>query len=112
MTITVLSMVFAIASVIPIIGPSFGAYALGKNKDRYKRYGFSKLQAIASMAIGELIFFIIGSLIIRAFIEFYKPGVFWYLIVISFILNYSFSLFFYFWGNYKVNNKRKKVTIT
>lgn len=110
-TITLLSLAFAVISVIPIIGPSFVAYALGIKRYSYKNCGFSNIHALISMAIGELIFFIIISLILSGVIEFYKSGIFWYLIIISFISNYLLSVILYFWGVYRAKTRKNKAMV-
>ncbi len=99
--ITVLSMLFTIFSAVPLVGPSLGSYGLGMNLCRYKHYGFVFIHGLIAILVGQLIFAIMSSLILRYILELYKPdriGVFWLLITLCLILNYIFSIVFYVLG--------------
>lgn len=101
MTVTVLSLMFIVLSIIPIIGPGIGAYALGTTIHRHKNKDLSNVHIIIAITIGELIYCLISSLLLAAILKFYESGIFWYFIIISFIINYISSIILYFWGNYK-----------
>ncbi len=102
MAIAILSLIFFIASVVFIIGPSIMAYALGANKNRYKTYGFSNFHALLSIVIGQFAFFVVSSFVLKNIMCFYHPEIFWYVVITSFLLNYSLSLIFYYLGVRKV----------
>lgn len=106
MAITLLSFMFAVISIVPIIGPGLGAYAFGASMCRNRAHGFSNAHALISIAIGEFIYFLFISLMLSTIISFYESGIFWYLIISGFILNYLFSVALYFWGDYKTRKKR------
>src|SRR5680860_988143 len=92
---TILSVLFFIASIAFIIGPSFMSYALGLNQKRYKKHRFYINNALAAITIGEFSFFIISALIARSIMDFYNPATFWAIAIVSFLVNYSLSVFFY-----------------
>jgi len=102
------STLFVVVSIIPIIGPSIVSFVLGFNVYRYKTHGLRKIHFVVSITIGELIFFIISSLIIKTIMEFYNPKIFWYIVIIGFVSNYLFSIIFYFLGSYKAKLKKAK----
>lgn len=108
-SVTLLSSWFVILSVIPIVMPSLVAYVFGSNKYRYKTlYGLSNVHFLISMLVGELIFFMISSFVINAIMDFYNPKIFWYIAIASFILNYLFSVIFYFLGSYRAKIKKAR----
>ena len=109
MVILAYSLLFFVSNIIPIVGPSFLAYAFGFSMYRIEHYGLSKIHILISMTIGELIFFIISFLIIKASFLFYNPETFWYLIIIGFISNYLFSIIFYFLGLMKLKSKKQNI---
>ncbi len=111
MVISFLSVFFAVANLIPVIGPAFIAYLLGNNKSRYLAYGLVWVHFFVSIMIGGLIFFLFSSPVIGAFILFSDPKNFWYLIVFNFLINLIFSVAFYFLGSYRHTLKIKKRAI-
>ena len=103
-----ISFMFFISSIIPIIGPSSVAYVFGIGRHRFKKlYGLSRIRTLSAMTIGELIFFIISSLMIKGATEFYDQDIFWYIITSGLTLNYVFSIIFYFFGIYKARVRKK-----
>jgi len=110
-TVMGFSVLFVILSIIPVIGPSFMAYVLGHSQRRHKKlFGWSRAHTLIAMTIGEMIFFILSSLIIKRTMGFYHSEVFRYLIITGLVLNYSSSMIFYFLGNHKAKVKAAEVS--
>ena len=109
MTITMFSLLAAVFSIIPIIGPSLSAYVMGLNESRNERlYGITMVHNLTAITIGELIFYIIVSLIIRTLINFDDANNFWHIMIGAFTLNYIISLIFYLSGRLKSQKKSIK----
>jgi len=98
--VALLSLFFAIVSMVMIIGPSLLAYMLGLSKRSYQHYGLFDIHFLASIIIGELFFLIISSGIIG-----------WQIMFYNFIANVIFSVSFYFYGVYRAKKKINKVSI-
>lgn len=108
MTIVTLSVLFIILSIIPVIGPGFGAYVLGKTVYSHRHQGLSNIHMLTAITIGELIYFFFSSFLLSTIIEFYESGMFWQFIITAFFINYIFSIILYFWGNRKA---KKVITV-
>lgn len=98
--ITFLSFMFMVASIVPVFLPSLVAYVYGFNSPRdKKRYGITRSHVLTAAFIGELIFAIISTPILKATGAFAdQPNLFWYVMVSVFVLNYLCSVICYFWG--------------
>jgi dihydroorotate dehydrogenase (NAD+) catalytic subunit len=103
---TLLSFLFAVASVIPIFLPSLLAYVYGFNSRRDKaRYGISIVHVLISAMIGGLVFLVISVFMLNAIMNLRShPGILLFL-AIAFVLNYVCCAIFYFLGT-----KQKLVT--
>jgi len=92
------SMIFATTCIIPVIVPCAMSCVFGMYKDRYDRIGIDKRLSIASIFVGELVFYLFFGLIIFSSIS---PGDRKsMLMVISsvFLSTFLLSVFFYFFG--------------
>lgn len=108
-TISVFSLFFAIVSIIPILGPSLLAYIIGHNEYRSnKLHGITKIHNLAALTVGELIFYIISSLIIYALIIFDDTTSFWRVTIGVFALSYIISILFYLFGRLRGKKKNAK----
>ncbi len=100
-----LTALFFIFSFVPILGPSILAYTLGIRKNNYENNGFSKIYLFLAMFVGILI-----AVSVIAFVLFYGFH-FCYLnwtIGSALIINYLFSIVFYFLGVREANIKCHK----
>ncbi|QQG52318.1 MAG: hypothetical protein HY931_03190 [Candidatus Falkowbacteria bacterium] len=97
--ITLLSLLFVAASIIPIILPSLFAYAYGFNSPRDKqRYGITKYHVLGAAFIGELFFAVFIAFALNSSMKLFSHPKMFGLLIIVFILNYLCSVIFYWRG--------------
>lgn len=107
--ITGFSVLSAFSCLLPILGPSFIAYAIGvSRRHRHKFWDISNANLLISMAIGQIAITLATLPVTRACIIVDRSQTFWYLLFIWLVINYSLAVTFYFIGNYRAKIKQLK----
>ncbi|MFA4942053.1 MAG: hypothetical protein WC564_00225 [Patescibacteria group bacterium] len=107
-TMIIIAIVFALFSIIPLIGPSIGAYSLGLSRYSYEKHGLGKAFCLTSILIGELLFWTIIFLIISSCLTFEISQIPLCIAVIGLAVSYTLSTVVYLLGTYKAKIKKIK----
>lgn len=108
MFVFTISLLILISNLLPVIGPSLVAYFSGRDERRNKIYRIRMGHFLLALTISEIVFFAISAFVIGTAVTFYRPEVFWHLLLIGFSSNYLFSVAFYLLGVWKMRLKIKK----
>lgn len=99
-------LMFIYLNLMPILGPSLGAYIIGKNQTAFEReFNLRKSSLIKSILVFHLIFFTLVALIFNHLITWENYNMFWLLIFSGLIINSSMAIIFFYIG---INKKIEK----